>query len=59
MTPAAFALAAEIPAARLDGLVARIQRLLNLDGYEILTLNRSENKIELNLARLRRQFDLD
>jgi hypothetical protein len=58
MTPAAFSNAADIPAARLDGLVARIQRLLNVDGYEILSLNRSENKIELNGARLRRQFDL-
>ncbi len=59
MTPAAFSNAASIPAARLDGLIALIQRLLNVDGYEILTLNRNENKIELNLARLRRQFDLD
>ena len=58
MTPAAFSNAAEIPTARLDGLVARIQRLLNVDGYEILSLNRTENKIELNVARLRRQFDL-
>jgi hypothetical protein len=58
MTPAAFSNAAEIPAARLDGLVARIQRLLNVDGYDVMTLNRSENKIELNVARLRRQFDL-
>ena len=58
MTPAAFSNAADIPAARLDGLVARIQRLLNVDGYEILALNRNENKIELNVARLRRQFDL-
>ncbi len=59
MTPAAFSNAASIPAARLDGLIALIQRLLNVDGYEILTLNRNENKIELNLARLKRQFDLD
>jgi hypothetical protein len=59
MTPAAFSNASGIPAARLDGLIARIQRLLNVDGYEILLLNRNENKIELNLARLRRQFDLD
>ena len=36
MTPAAFSNAADIPAARLDGLIARIQRLLNVDGYEIL-----------------------
>src|SRR5271157_899086 len=59
MTPTAFSNAASIPAARLDGLIALIQRLLNVDGYEILTLNRTENKIELNLARLKRQFDLD
>ncbi len=59
MTPAAFSTAANIPAARLDGLIAVIQRLLNVDGYEILTLNRNENKIELNLATLKRQFDLD
>jgi hypothetical protein len=59
MTPTTFSNAADIPAARLDGLIARMQRLLNVDGYEILTLNRTENKIELNLARLRRQFDLE
>jgi hypothetical protein len=30
-----------------------------VDGYEILTLNRNENKVELNVAKLKRQFDLD
>ena len=59
MTPAAFSNAVDIPAARLDGLMAIIQRLLNVDGYEILTLSRNENKIELNVAKVRRQFDLD
>jgi hypothetical protein len=59
MTPAAFAKAADLPPARLDGLIARMQRLLNVDGYEILTLNRNENKVELNVARLKKQFDLD
>jgi hypothetical protein len=59
MTPAAFAKAADLPPARLDGLIARMQRLLNVDGYEILTLNRNENKVELNVAKLKKQFDLD
>jgi hypothetical protein len=59
MTPAAFAKAADVAAGRLDGLIARIQRLLNVDGYEILTLSRAENRIELNVAKLKRQFDLD
>src|SRR5204862_93696 len=59
MTPTAFSKAADVPAARLDGLIARIQRLLNVDGYEILTLSRSENRIELNVVKLKRQFDLE
>ena len=59
MTPTAFSKSADVPAARLDGLVARIQRLLNVDGYEILTLSRAENRIELNIGKLKRQFDLE
>lgn len=59
MTPAAFAKAAKVPTARLDGLVARMQRVLNVDGYEILTLDRNENRVELNVAKLKRQFDLN
>ncbi|QEL17820.1 BREX-2 system phosphatase PglZ [Limnoglobus roseus] len=59
MTPAAFAKAADIPAVRLDGLIARIQRVLNVDGYEILTFSRTENRVELNAPKLKRQFDLD
>ena len=59
MTPTAFSKAADLPAARLDGLIARIQRLLNVDGYEILTLSRTENRIELNVVKLKRQFDLE
>jgi hypothetical protein len=59
MTPTAFSKAADVPAARLDGLIARIQRLLSVDGYEILTLSRNENRIELNVVKLKRQFDLE
>ncbi len=58
-TPTAFSKFADVPAARLDGLIARIQRLLNVDGYEILTLSRAENRIELNIGKLKRQFDLE
>lgn len=59
MTPAAFSKAASVPAGRLDGLIAVMQRVLNVDGYEILTFSRVENRIEINLAKLRRQFDLE
>jgi len=59
MTPAAFSKTAEVQAGRLDGLIAVMQRVLNVDGYEILTFSRAENRIELNVAKLRRQFDLE
>ena len=59
MTPTAFAKAAEVPMARLDGLVVKMQRVLNVDGYEIITLDRNENRVELNVGKLKRQFDLD
>ena len=59
MTPTAFAKAADISIARLNGLVQQIARVLNVDGYDILTLDRTENRVELNIAKLRRQFDLD
>lgn len=59
MTPVAFAKNADIQSARLDGMIAKMQRLLNVDGYEILTFSRSENRIELNVPKLKRQFDLD
>ena len=59
MTPAAFAKASEVLEARLDGLVARLQRVVNVDGYEILTFSRAENRIELNVVKLKRQFDLE
>jgi hypothetical protein len=59
MTPTAFAKAADIPLVRLDGLVRQIARVLNVDGYEILTLDRTENRMELNVTRLKRQFHLE
>jgi len=58
MTPTAFAKAADVPMARLDGLVVKMQRVLNVDGYPILTLDRNENRVELNVPKLKRQFDL-
>lgn len=59
MTPAAFSNAAQIRAGGLDGLIAKLQRVLNVDGYEILTFSRTENRVELNIAKLLRQFDLE
>ena len=59
MTPVAFSKAADVRAGGLDGLVAKMQRVLNVDGYEILTFSRSENRVELNITKLLRQFDLE
>ena len=59
MTPVAFANAANVSAARLDGMISKLQRMLNVDGYEILTLERNENRVEVNITKLKRQFDLD
>ncbi len=59
MTPAGFAKAADVAMARLDGLVVKMQRVLNVDGYEILTMDWNKNRVELNVAKLKRQFDLD
>ena len=59
LTPAAFCKATNLPAGRLDGLMARMQRVLNVDGYEVLIFSRAENRIELNIVKLKRQFDLE
>lgn len=59
LTPAAFCKMTDLPAGRLDGLMARMQRVLNVDGYEVLIFSRAENRIELNMAKLKRQFDLE
>ena len=58
-TPAAFCKVTDLPAGRLDGLMSRMQRLLNVDGYEVLIFTRAENRVELNITKLKRQFDLD
>ncbi len=59
MTPAALARLAGVPALRLDGLIAKLQRLLNVDGYDVLRLDREQARVVLNLDLLKRQFDLD
>ena len=59
MTPIAFAKAAKVTAARLDGMMAQLKRILNVDGYPIITMDRAENKVELNVTKLKRQFDIE
>lgn len=59
LTPGAFIKETSMPAARLDQVIANIRKVLNVDGYEILVIDRTENKVELNIAKLKRQFDVE
>jgi hypothetical protein len=59
ITPAALARAVGQPALRIDGFVAKLQRLLNVDGYDVVRLDRQRGLVELDEALLRRQFDLE
>src|SRR5205814_1856038 len=58
LTPTALAQQAGILPLRLDGFLAKLQRLLNVDGYEVLLVDRTQNRVSSNLALLRRQFEL-
>jgi hypothetical protein len=58
LTFAALAQQAGVLPLRLDGLLAKLQRLLNVDGYEVLQVDRTQNRVTLNVPLLRRQFEL-
>jgi hypothetical protein len=58
LTLAALAQQADIVLFRLDGFLAKLQRLLNVDGYEVLLVDRTQNRVSLHLSLLRRQFEL-
>ena len=58
MTSAALARAVNYPPMRLRGLVAVMQRVLNIDGFAVLTRDDASDTVDLNLELLKRQFDL-
>lgn len=47
-----------IPRIRLRGFLAAVQKLLNVDGYPVLTVQRDAQTVRLNLDDLKRQFEL-
>ena len=53
-----LAQALSVPLFRVDGLVQNFSRILNLDGYEVLSFDRSTETITLNSKLLKKQFDL-
>lgn len=58
MTSAALSRSVNYPAMRLRGLLAVMQRLLNIDGFAVLTRDEASDTIDLNRELLKRQFDL-
>jgi hypothetical protein len=58
LTSGALAVATSYPAMRLRGLLAVVQRVLNIEGYAVLTRDDASDTVELNRELLKRQFDL-
>jgi hypothetical protein len=58
LTSTALARAIDYPFLRLRGLLAVMQRVLNIDGYAVLTRDEASDTVELNRDLLCRQFDL-
>lgn len=58
MTRAALARTLEFPAVRLPGLLAKAERILNVDGYDVLRRDEVSDTIELKRDLLLKQFDL-
>lgn len=58
MTAVALARALEFPPVRLPGLLANTERILNVDGFDVLRRDDASDTIELNRDLLLKQFDL-
>lgn len=48
-----------VPAFRLRGWLASLQRLLNVEGYAILSRGEADETITLNIELLKRQFEVE
>lgn len=57
LTRAALAARIDFADFRLGGLLAHLSRVLNVDGYEVLTVNVADHTIRLNPELLVAQFD--
>lgn len=58
MTRAALARELQYPPVRLPGLLAKTQRILNVDGYDVLRRDEASDTVELDRELLFRQFGL-
>ncbi len=59
LTCAALARSLDEPVFRINGLVAVMRRLLNVDGYSILERDEPSDSVSLNRSLLQLQFELD
>jgi hypothetical protein len=59
MTAVATARTLAIPEVRLPGLLVHVERVLNIDGYQVLNRDETSATVELNRELLFKQFDLD
>jgi len=50
--------AMEIPSIRMNGFLAGAQKLLNVDGYPVLSIDRSTKTVKLDVGSLMTQFEL-
>lgn len=48
----------KIPPIRMRGFLSAVQKLLNVDGYSVLSVHRDSGTIKLNTEILKRQFEL-
>lgn len=55
---AAVVQAMGIPAIRINGFLAGVQKLLNVDGYPVLSIDRTTKTAKLNFELLKTQFQL-
>ncbi|MCO6436557.1 MAG: BREX-2 system phosphatase PglZ [Phycisphaerae bacterium] len=58
MTTRALASATGTPEHRLPGLLAIVQRVLNVEGYAVLDRQDAANTVVLNISLLKKQFEL-
>lgn len=59
MTRAALARALAVPPLRLAGMLTALRRLLNVEGYAVLSVDEASDTVELNRPLLETQFELD
>lgn len=47
-----------IPAIRINGFLAGAQKILNVDGYPVLSIDRAAKTVKLDIESLKKQFEL-